>query len=298
MNDIKNVFSIYDFENLTGIKAHTIRIWEKRYELFNPDRHKNNERLYDIEDLKKILNISFLYNNGWKISKISKLDQKSLNEKVRELVVNREKENEAINILKLSMMTFDVDKFNAIYTQLISSKSFREIFQDIFLPFLDMVGILWQTDTITPAHEHFISQLIENKLQTQIDKLQIHQQNSDRTFVLFLPDGEIHSLGILYIQYELLLKGFRTIFLGHSIPLSDLEKIKEFFQPITFITQFIIAPSSTELQDYIKDLNVKLLNDNHTECWVNSMKYHKDISKANNAQLKSFSNVKDLLISI
>ena len=172
LNNIKNKFSIIDLENLSGIKAHTIRIWEKRYHLFHPTRHGNNERLYDIEDLKKALNISFLQENNWKISKIAVLSSPEIAAKVNEIVIEKGRYHEAINQFKVAMLTFDQNLFQQTYHKLITHLSFREIFQELFVPFLDLIGMLWQTGTIIPAHEHFISQLIENKLHVNIEKIQ------------------------------------------------------------------------------------------------------------------------------
>jgi DNA-binding transcriptional MerR regulator len=295
LNNIKNQFSISDFENLSGIKAHTIRIWEKRYDLFNPTRHGNNERLYDIEDLKKLLNISFLYNNSWKISKIAKLEAGELQATVKELATGDVMKNEAIKQFKLAMFSFDVQLFNATYFSLLQQYSFREIFQEVFIPLLDLIGFLWQTNTISPSHEHFISQLIENKLHINIEKTQSTIPNYDKTFVLFLPENEIHNLGLLYIQYELLLKSCHTIFLGHSIPICDLQKVQEIFDPIIFVTQFIVNPPGDQIHDYLDEIYQKLLQNSDSECWVSGHKADEIDLNLLKPKIKVFKNVKDLL---
>lgn len=298
MNNIKTQFSIVDFENLSGIKAHTIRIWEKRYQLFNPVRHGNNERLYGLGDLKKILNISFLQENGWKISKIAELSNAEITVKINELVNEKGKFDEAINAFKLAMMSFDQNLFHQTYQKLIAERNFREIFHEIFIPLLDMIGLLWQTGTISPAHEHFISQLIENKLHINIEKIQNQARLQDKTFVLFLPENEIHNLGILYIQYELLLKGNHSIYLGTSIPLEDLKKLQYLYQPIVFITQFTVAPSVENTQLYLQKIKNELLKDNYDECWINGRKAKELENYVSNSRLKIFSNVKELLNNI
>lgn len=298
MNNIKTQFSIVDFENLSGIKAHTIRIWEKRYQLFNPVRHGNNERLYGLDDLKKILNISFLQENGWKISKIAELSNAEITLKINELVNEKGKFDEAINAFKLAMMSFDQNLFHQTYQKLIAERNFREIFHEIFIPLLDMIGLLWQTGTISPAHEHFISQLIENKLHINIEKIQNQARLQDKTFVLFLPENEIHNLGILYIQYELLLKGNHSIYLGTSIPLEDLKKLQYLYQPIVFITQFTVAPSVENTQLYLQKIKNELLKDNYDECWINGRKAKELENYVSNSRLKIFSNVKELLNNI
>lgn len=298
LNNIKNQFSISDFENLSGIKAHTIRIWEKRYDLFNPTRHGNNERLYDIEDLKKLLNISFLNNNGWKISKIAKLKPIELQATVKELTFGDLMKNEAIKQFQLAMFSFDVQLFNATYFGLLQQYSFREIFQEVFIPLLDMIGFLWQTNTISPAHEHFISQLIENKLHINIEKTQSSIPNKNKTFVLFLPENEIHNLGLLYIQYELILKSYHTIFLGHSIPLCDLQKVQKIFKHTVFVTQFIVNPPGDQIHDYLDKIHQKLLQSSDSECWVSGQKTNEIDLNLVKPKIKVFKNIKDLLNNI
>ncbi len=298
MNNIKNQFSIIDFENLSGIKAHTIRIWEKRYQLFNPTRHGNNERLYDLEDLRKMLNISFLQNNGWKISKIAALSKDEIAVKINELVAEKGKYHEAINQFKVAMLTFDQDLFNQTYQKLMVQWAFREVFNEIFIPLLDLIGMLWQTGTIIPAHEHFISQLIENKLHINIEKIQNPPKRNDRTFVLFLPENEVHNLGILYIQYELLLKGYHTIYLGPSIPVDNLKILQTLYHPLTFVTQFTVAPSVEVTEAYIQELETELLQATSDECWINGRKAHLIQEMVTSKRLKTFPTVKELLKSV
>lgn len=298
LNNIKNRFSIIDFENLTGIKAHTIRIWEKRYQLFNPERHGNNERLYDIEDLKKVLNISFLQENGWKISKIAALQNDEITATINAIVTEKGKYNEAINQFKVAMLSFDQMLFEITYQKLIAQRTFKEIFHEIFMPLLNLIGLLWQTGSIVPAHEHFISQLIENKLHLNIEKNQSFPKIKNKTFVLFLPENEIHNLGILYIQYELLLKGYHTIYLGHSIPLEDLKILQTLYHPIVFITQFTVAPSVESMEGYMHTLQNMLLNRPEDQCWINGRKSDIILPFIQNQQVKVFPKVKELLNNI
>ena len=206
MNNIKQDFTIKDLENISGIKAHTIRIWEKRYNLLEPKRTDTNIRLYSNENLQKLLNIVLLNKNGYKISKIAKMTSEELILQSREQVFVSAVNDEAINSLKLSMFQFDKALFNNTYNSLLNKMTFREIFKDVFIPFLDHIGLLWQTETLLPAHEHFISNLISQKIQIQTEKLQYSVTNASKTFVLFLPKNEIHELGLLYLNYELVFK--------------------------------------------------------------------------------------------
>ena len=164
MNNVKTSFSIRDMENLSGIKAHTIRIWEKRYNLFSPERTDTNIRTYSLESLQKLLNVTLLYNNGYKISKIAKLGEDNIPVLVNEIIAEKSEKSHALNSFKLAMLNFDQALFLNTYNELKEDKSFTQIFNDVFLPLLNELGLLWQTNTISPAHEHFISNLIKQLL--------------------------------------------------------------------------------------------------------------------------------------
>ena len=164
MNNIKNVFSIKDLENLSGIKAHTIRIWEKRYQVLEPMRTDTNIRLYDLVSLQKLLNITFLHEYGYKISKIATYSENEIQTLVKQIISSKNSKNHAINAFKMAMMNFDQQLFFNTYNWLAEEKSFKEIFHQVFIPLLDEIGLLWQTDTISPAHEHFISYLLRQKI--------------------------------------------------------------------------------------------------------------------------------------
>ena len=173
MNNVKNVFSIKDLENLSGIKAHTIRIWEKRYNVLEPMRSETNIRSYDIKNLQKLLNIVLLHNYGYKISKIGTLSQEEINKLASEIISEKSAKNHAISTFKIAMMNFDQSLFFNTYNELLSEKSFREVFYTVFIPLMQEIGFLWQTETISPAHEHFISYLIKQKLLINTEKVQI-----------------------------------------------------------------------------------------------------------------------------
>ncbi len=266
MNNIQVNFSIKDLENLTGIKAHTIRIWEKRYNLLSPNRSDTNIRSYSLASLQKLLNISFLNNNGYKISKIADLAEGEIPIKVREIASRAKVEDHAINAFKLSMLNFDQVLFYNTYKNLIENKSFNDIFYDVFLPLLNEIGLLWQTDTITPAHEHFLTSHMKQKILLNIERLQILEPKPvSRTFILFLPDNEIHDIGLLFINYQLRSKGYHTIFLGESVPMSSLVSVLEFFDEITFISYFTVNPELSEIPNYINDFDDLLLNNDKTD---------------------------------
>lgn len=261
MNNIKVSFSIKDLENLTGIKAHTIRIWEKRYNLLSPDRSDTNIRNYSLSSFQKLLNISYLNNNGLKISKIASLKEEEIPIKVREMASRGKVEDHAMNALKMSMLNFDQVLFYNTYNNLLENKSFNQIFYSVFLPLLNEIGLLWQTNTITPAHEHFISVLIKQKILINIERLQsLEPKPVSKTYVLFLPDHEIHDIGLLYLNYELRSKGKHTIFLGESVPMESLTDFFDFFDDVTFVSYFTIYPEEENITTYLNSFSDLLLN--------------------------------------
>lgn len=272
MNKIKSEFTIKDLENLTGIKAHTIRIWEKRYELLQPGRTEGNIRLYDLISLQKILNVVFLIDNGHKISKIASLSDNEIVLLAREYANKQAINDDSINALKISMFSFDVALFNKTYNQLLINKTFGEVFRDVFIPFLNHIGLLWQTNTINPANEHFISSLIAQKIQINIEKLQQNSpSDTSRTFVLFLPEGEIHELGLLFLYYELALRGCKVVYLGQSIPIDNIKILLTIDSKICLVSSFTVVPVPSQLEDYLDKMQDLIKNTSH-EYWVFGLK--------------------------
>jgi MerR family transcriptional regulator, light-induced transcriptional regulator len=268
MNNVKNTFSIKDLENLSGIKAHTIRIWEKRYNVLEPMRTDTNIRFYDLNALQKLLNITLLHDYGYKISKISKMPAEKIPELVRDIVSTKSAKNHAISSFKLAMMNFDQNLFFKTYDTLLSEKSFREVFFEVFIPLMEEIGFLWQVDTITPAHEHFITYLIKLKLMVNTEKIQSQEPTrNEKVFVLYLPMNEIHELGLMYLNYEILSKGYKTIYLGESVPTDSLRDIKKYFDKIVYVCYMTVEPEKAEVNNYIKNLKEEILDEN-SEVWL------------------------------
>ncbi|MEE9407270.1 MAG: MerR family transcriptional regulator [Polaribacter sp.] len=294
MNNIKQDFTIKDLENISGIKAHTIRIWEKRYNLLSPQRTDTNIRYYSNENLQKLLNIVLLNKNNFKISKIAAMSNEEIIFQSRELAFDVAVNDEAINSLKLAMHQFDKTLFNNTYNNLLQKKTFREVFKDVFIPFLNHIGLLWQTDALLPAHEHFISNLIAQKIQVNTEKLQYNVSNTKKTYVLFLPENEIHELGLLYLNYELVLRGCQTIYLGQSLPLSNLECFFNNHKNICFITSLTIMPYDDKVEDYFNIINKILVETNHEFIAVG--KKIELLNKDNySPQISFYTSISDLL---
>lgn len=295
MNNIKSSFTIKDLENLSGIKAHTIRIWEKRYQLLQPQRTSGNIRYYDTESLQKLLNVTLLNNNGYKISKIADLTDDAIILLARELANKTALVDDAINSFKMSMFSFDQSLFNQTYNQLLINKTFRDVFKDVCIPFLNHIGLMWQTNTLTPAHEHFISNLISQKIQINIEKIQQSLLVDDSVvYVLFLPENEIHELGLMYLNYELSLRGKKTIYLGQSIPLSSLDSLMEKFDKINFISSFTVSPTESKLSDYLSELSLKLANSNH-DLWVFGSRLQNYHDTSSYEGIKLYKGLKEVL---
>jgi len=260
MEHIKQNFSIKDLEHLSGIKAHTIRIWEKRYNILNPERTDTNIRTYNGLNLQKLLNIAFLNGHGYKISRISKMDEQEVNDLVRRISASSSEENRAKNSFKLAMMNFDDRLFQRTYNKLKEKRSFREVFHEVFLPLLEEIGMLWQTGTIKPIHEHYIVELIKQKIYLNIAsiKAEIPERDDQDLYVLFLPENEIHDIGILYLNYELLNAGKNAIYLGPSLPLDNMDYLMEIHNNLIFVSYLTITPANTDINEFIDDFQQKL----------------------------------------
>jgi MerR family transcriptional regulator, light-induced transcriptional regulator len=247
-------YSIKELERLSGIKAHTLRIWEKRYKIIEPERTDTNIRYYSDEDLKRIINISVLNSHGMKISKIAGLSSEDIAKQVENLSEVKSQVEIPIDQLVVSMLDLDEENFEDILSKHIKRYGFEKAVTEIIYPFLEKIGVLWQTGNITPAHEHFISNLIRQKLISSIALLPIPPKTSHRA-ILFLPEGEMHELGLLFAHYITRLKGFRTFYLGQSLPHDDLRKVFETHRPHILITSLTSTPSPRQLEKYLQTLS-------------------------------------------
>ena len=294
MNKIKNTFTIKDLENLTGIKAHTIRIWEKRYNILEPLRTDTNIRVYDAHSLQKLLNINTLNSFGYKISTISKVADEKLPGMVKEILTNKTLSSHVLSNFKLAMMNFDTQLFQSTYEGLAKSKPFRDIFHECFMELLEEIGNLWQTGTITPAHEHFISNLIKQKIAVNTEALQSAAPiNKERIFILYLPEGEIHEIGLMLLNYELLLNGHRTVYLGESVPLSNIKDIKDNFDNITFVTYFTVEPATTEIPYFISRMKESIVNEDATELLIFGRNSDLITPLTAGTKIKSYANIRE-----
>lgn len=296
MNNIKSVFSIKDLENLSGIKAHTIRIWEKRYQILEPMRNESNIRTYDTQNLQKLLNIVLLHKYGYKISKIAQYPEEKIPMLVREIVSEKNAKNHALNDFKMAMMSYNQNLFINTYNRLLAETSFRNVFYEVFLPLMEEIGLLWQSETITPSQEHFISNLIRQKIISNIDKIQTtYPTKTDEVFVLYLPLNEIHELGLLYLNYELILNGYQTVYLGENVPLENLIDLKNHFKKITFISYLTIEPERSKINEYITQLTEHLVTNQNHNIWLIGRMIAAIDQKHLNPNIKAFTSIEEII---
>jgi MerR family transcriptional regulator, light-induced transcriptional regulator len=246
-------YSIKELEKLSGIKAHTIRIWEKRHRLIQPQRTNTNIRFYSDDDLKKIINVSVLNNNGLKISKIAGMSGDEMNRQILELATTKNEATIHIDQLVIAMIELDEEKFEKILAGLTLRFGFEQAVIDVIYPFLEKIGILWQTHHISPAQEHFISNLIRQKVIVAIDSLPTPGKNAKK-IMLFLPEHELHEISLLFSSYRARKAGLRTCYLGQSVPFDDLKSTYEVHQPEILITCVTSAVSKIAFEKYINTL--------------------------------------------
>jgi len=238
-----NAFTIKDLENLSGIKAHTIRIWEQRYNFLKPQRTTTNIRYYTNNELKTVLNIALLNKYGFKISHIDRMQPNEIRERVLSLDDARAVQERIVNELVGEMVGLDMEKFERIVTNCIAAKGIERTVIQILFPFLEKIGILWQTGHINPAQEHLVTNIIRQKLIVAIETTVSHIK-LDKTFLLFLPEGEHHELGLLFMCYLLKSHGAKTIYLGANVPMKDVEYVVNLKKPdIAFIHLTGTAPN-------------------------------------------------------
>ena len=249
------IYSIKDLENFTGIKAHTIRIWEKRYNVVEPKRTGTNIRFYDDDDLKKLLNVSILNRHGYKISNISNFTTQAINEKILNLAQTQNDVESQIESLVLAMIDLDEYIFDKIFNTAVINFGFEETILKLIYPFFEKIGILWQIGTINPAQEHFISNLLRQKLIVAIDGIVQTINEKSRSFVIYLPEGEYHELGLLFYHYLVKKHNHRILYLGESVPFEALAEITKIRNVDYIVTAFITAFTDEEFAIYIQKLS-------------------------------------------
>jgi methanogenic corrinoid protein MtbC1 len=223
-------FTIKDLENISGIKAHTIRIWEQRYQFLKPKRTETNIRFYNNVELKTLLTVALLNKYGFKISLLDKMSTEELDKKIQSLTQLEAQQERIVNELVDCMIQVDLERLEAILEGYIQSKGIERTITQIIFPFMEKIGILWITNHINPAQEHLVTNIIRQKLIVGIDSV-VKEIKINKTVLLFLPEGEFHELGVLFVSYLLKCKGVSTIYLGANVPLRDVEYLVNLKKP-------------------------------------------------------------------
>jgi len=248
------VYSIKDLEKLSGIKAHTIRIWEQRYGIIEPQRTKNNVRYYQDADLKQLLNIALLNKNGIKISKIAKMSQHEITEKVADISEINFEFATQLDALTLSMIEMDEYKFDRIISTNIQQLGFERTMLEIIYPFLDKLSLLWLTGSISPVQETFMSHLIRQKTVVAIDNEPFVVGRDVKKFMIYLPEGESQELSLLLMHYFFKSRRNQVIYLGQNITIEDLQDACKVNPPDYIFTMITESYAHQPVQRYVNKL--------------------------------------------
>lgn len=245
-------FSIKDIENLTGIKAHTFRIWEQRYPFFQPKRKESKHRFYENDDLKILLQVAFLYHHGWKISKISTLSSAEMERIVREFDVVPQDYKAYVFKLIEAALDFNENVFRDLLIEVIEKIGFERCITEVCFPYLIKIGLLWSTNNVIPAQEHFSSYLIQNRIISETEKLHVSSPQPD--IILFCPQQEFHELPLLFLNYLLKKNKRGTIYLGTNITLQELETVASLRGINQIYLHLITNFTGFSLEDYYEEL--------------------------------------------
>jgi len=251
------LYSIKDLERISGVKAHTIRIWEKRYGIVEPKRTESNIRFYCDTEVKKLMNIAILLTHGYKISKLAGLDTDELSRKVLEVSLVSNGHDNQIENLVVAMIEMDEAKFEKLLNQSIIKEGFENTVFNVIYPFFEKIGMLWQAGSINPAHEHFITNLIKQKIYVAIDSIPVPVGSEVKKFLLFLPEWDLHELGLLVYDYLLKSRGHKVIFLGPNVPEDDIYSVTDFLKPDYFLAGFSNAIEKEKLEAYLNRISVR-----------------------------------------
>lgn len=248
-------YSIRDLEHLSGIKAHTLRVWEQRYNILLPQRTDSNIRYYSDEDLKTLLNISLLNDHGFKISKIAGMSASLVQKEVMAIVEKQYRPCDQQQALTLAMLDLDEERFEKIIGNNVLRIGFEKTMIEVIFPFLLRIGALWQTDSINPVHEHFTSALIRQKMLAAIDGQLVTGLNQKASrFLLYLPEGELHEMGLLFAHYLVRSRNHRSVYLGQNLPFNDVKIAHNIYKPENIICIITTTPGPADVQKYVEML--------------------------------------------
>lgn len=291
-----NSFTIKDLENLSGIKAHTIRIWEQRYNFLKPSRSDTNIRHYSNEELKKVLNIALLNKYGYKISHIDKMGEVEVREKLLTLTNVQAQQERIVNDLVQCMVDLNIERLEDILDDHIRIRGIERTIIQVIFPYMEKIGILWLTNHINPAQEHLVSNIIRQKLIVGIEGI-VTSLKVNKTVLLFLPEGEYHELGMLFMYFLLKSRGVSIIYLGANVPLNDVEYVVNLKKPDYLYSHLTSVGHNFNFDKFISNITKKF---NGTPIIISGMltnNYEKKIPTHINFK-KSFPEVMEFVSGI
>ncbi len=290
-----NAFTIKDLENLSGIKAHTIRIWEQRYHFLRPKRTATNIRYYSNEELRIILNISLLNKFGFKISHIDRMQPEEIQQRILSLGDPIAVQERVINELVQHMVELEIEQFENTLDKYVGSRGIEKTVLQIIFPFLEKIGILWQTGHINPSQEHLVTNVIRHKLIYALESVNTSLQ-VNKKFLLFLPEGEHHELGLLYMYYLLKSRGISVIYLGANCPVNDVEYVAKQKDPDFLFVHLTATCPNFNFDKFLLQLSGRLPHKKLIISGQMVQGYHKPIPP--NVEFKtSLASVMELLSS-
>lgn len=258
-----SIYSIKDLEHLSGIKAHTLRIWEQRYGILNPERTDTNIRTYGDEELKLVLNITILQSRGdFKISEIAKMSDSERSANLLRLSEETLHFPDQIQALTISMLELNEAMFQQLTKNIVQKHGFEDYLIQIIHPFMLRLGTLWLSGSVGPAQEHFISHLIRQKVIAAIDQLDLSIKPNAKKFLLYLPESELHEIGLLFANYILRSRKHQVVYLGQSLPFEELIIAHEIHQPDYILSVFTSQPNPDDMPTYLEQLVEKIPNTN------------------------------------
>jgi DNA-binding transcriptional MerR regulator len=255
-------YSIKDLEQLSGIKAHTLRIWEQRYDMLKPDRTDTNIRTYTDEDLKLVLNIALLKEHGYKISAIAGMSNEAVCQEVLHVSEKKLSCPDQIHALTLAMLDLDEERFEKIISTNTLQVGFEQTMIQVIFPFLNRIGTLWLSNSIGIAQEHFISSLIRQKIIVAIDGQLPVRKEGGKKFLLYLPAGELHEIGLLFANYLIRSRNHKVVYFGQNLPFDELVFAHNVHSPDGIFAVMTTSPSSEDVQAYVYKLGATFLNTN------------------------------------
>jgi len=288
---VKSRYSIKDLEQLSGIKAHTIRAWEQRHKLITPKRTSTNIRFYSDDDLRVILNVCILLEHDWKIGQIAKLNPEEIAKSALEADPYEGNYAYELNELKLSTLNFDIERFETIMSTCIDKHGIHDTFQKVIGDYIQELGKLWLSGSVSISQEHFMSSMIRQKLYSALNELKAG--DSGKTFALFLPANELHEIGLLYLAYVLKERGERVIYLGQSLPKEYLTDLLDNQKVDALVSVFTTNPDVEYLPEYLRDLD-DLIHDRGIQVHLTGYQFNDFSENTFGDNIHIYSTLKDL----